>query len=157
MVKKPTKKSYDIPWEADVFRSIMAEKVYPFISTNDVVTVKASVSENADIRHTLTTEISAEIAAKGAVLQNTEIVNSYKQGFSWISEFIIPQLKKLSTSADKIEIYFKPFLPEGQTQWLDENGATPNRTRGLENTPDKWFDLPVRYLQELSQWCSKLC
>lgn len=142
-------KSYDIPWEADVLRSIMAEKVYPFINKNDIVSVTAAVSENAEIRGILAEEMQNNITAKGGVADNITIINAYKQGFCWIEEFIIPQLKKAEKQTDKIEIYFKPFLPEGQSEWIDENGATPNRTRGLENTPDKWFDLPVRYLQEL--------
>ena len=51
--------------------------------------------------------------------------------------------------ADQVEIYFKPFLPEGQTDWLDENGATPSYHNLNADTPDKWYDLPIRYLQEL--------
>ncbi len=54
----------------------------------------------------------------------TELICAYKQGFSWMNEIVIPAVKE--QKPDKVEIYFKPFLPEGETRWLDENGATPS-------------------------------
>ncbi len=41
-----------------------------------------------------------------------------------MNEIVIPAVKE--QKPDKVEIYFKPFLPEGETRWLDENGATPS-------------------------------
>ena len=142
-------KNYDIPWEAETFRNIMEQKVYPLINQGDWVTIKAAVSENNDVRMMLTKEIIDKLTQKGAHFQNISIVNSYKQGFSWLNDIVVPRLKAGGSQFEKFEIYFKPFLPQGVTDWSDENGATPNRTRGLENNPDKWFDLPIRYLQEL--------
>lgn len=142
-------KQYDIPWEAETFRNIMEQQVYPLISKGDWVTVKAAVSENNDVRMALTKEIIDKLTRKGAYFQDIKIVNSYKQGFSWLNDIVVPRLKAGGSQFEKFEIYFKPFLPQDVTDWSDENGATPNRTRGLENNPDKWFDLPIRYLQEL--------
>lgn len=83
----------------------------------------------------------------GAVEVQTELICAYKQGFSWVDEIVIPAVKE--KKPDKIEIYFKPFLPEGETEWLDENGATPSYHNLQADNPDKWYDLPIRYLQEL--------
>jgi len=146
---KAYSKSYDIPWEADTLLAIMEQQVYPLINKGDTVVIKGAVSENVSVRTDLSKSIACAIAQKGAAAENIQLVNAYKQGFSWLTEFIMPQLEKLNSTPDRIEILFRPFLPHGVTEWADENGATPNRTRGLENNPDKWFDLPIRWLQEL--------
>ena len=70
--------------------------------------------------------INQRLEEKGAKLLDAEILCAYKQGFSWIDEIIIPKL--LNEKVGKLHIAFRPFLPEGQTEWLDENGATPSYT-----------------------------
>lgn len=80
-------------------------------------------------------------------MAQSQIICAYKQGFSWMDEVVIPAVK--AEKPERIEIYFRPFLPEGQTEWLDENGATPSYNNVNANDPDKWYDLPIRYLQEL--------
>ena len=40
-------------------------------------------------------------------------------------------------------------MPEGVTEWLDEDGATPSYHNIEANNPNKWYDVPIRYLQEL--------
>lgn len=140
-------KEYDIPWEVDVFRKLLQEKLYGRLNTGDKVKILAALSEDEKIRGEEAQRICEEVQKTGAEAEKIDIICAYKQGFSWISEKIVPCLK--DKKVDKFEIYFKPFLPEGQTDWMDENGATPKRVRLVENTPDKWFDLPIRYLQEL--------
>lgn len=140
-------KEYDIPWEVDKFRSIMNHQVYSVLKQDDEVKILAALSESEKIRKAEVEKINEEVLEKGAKLKQADIICAYKQGFSWISEKVIPCLK--DKNVDRFEIYFKPFLPAGQTDWMDENGATPKRVRLVENTPEKWFDLPIRYLQEL--------
>ena len=53
-----------------------------------------------------------------------------------------------NSGADRLEIGFKPFLPPGVTDWADEDGATPSYNN-VGGNPDQWYDLPIRYLQEL--------
>lgn len=140
-------KEYDIPWEVDVFEELLEKNVYGRLKEGDKVKVSAALSEDKEVRHNVVQKIADTISGKDAELTQAEIVCAYKQGFSWIDEVVIPAVK--GKNVDIIEVYFKPFLPEGQTDWLDENGATPKRVRLVEDTPDKWFDLPIRYLQEL--------
>ncbi len=140
-------KKYDIPWEVDTFENILETELYPQVKKGDKIEIYAALSEEQQLREKLTAQLSDELTALGAQSVSVQFVDAYKQGLSWVKEYVIPQLK--SKSCDKLEIYFKPFLQTGQTEWSDENGATPNKTRTLESTPDKWFDLPVRYLQEL--------
>ena len=68
-------------------------------------------------------EIKECIIKKGADVQ-IDIICSYKQGYSWIDEKVNPALKALG-DVERIEVAFKPFLPEGETEWKDEDGATP--------------------------------
>ena len=39
-------------------------------------------------------------------------------------------------------------MPEGETEWKDEDGATP-QYNNVKVDPEHWYDLPIRYLQEL--------
>ncbi|MBQ5782837.1 MAG: hypothetical protein IIV99_05580 [Oscillospiraceae bacterium] len=136
---------FDIPWEVDTLNCILEQQLYPHIKSGDTVNINCAVSEGTQVRTRLENEIARRITSMGAHCTIT-LVNSYKQGYSWICEKVVPGL---SRDTDRVEIRFRPFLPAGQTDWLDENGAAPKRTVDLEDTPDKWFDLPIRYLQEL--------
>lgn len=140
-------KEYEIPWEVDVFRNLLKETVYPKLKPGDRVEILGALSEEKDIREKLKNEIIEEIKNKEADLESIDILCAYKQGFSWIDEKIIPDIKKLN-GIQRLRIAFKQFLPEGVEEWNDENGATPS----YDNThkdPNRWFDLPIRYLQEL--------
>lgn len=145
--RKVYEKVYEFPWEVDVFEQILEEKVYPELKTGDLVKISGALSEDAAVREKLVQKIHKNIEKSGARLEETEVICAYKQGFSWMDEIVIPKVK--DSAPEKVEIYFKPFLPEGQTEWLDENGATPSYNNLNADNPDKWYDLPIRYLQEL--------
>lgn len=145
--KKIYEKEYDIPWEVDVFKKILEEKVYPRLKPGDEVKVYGALSEEKDVRIQLIEEIKDEVEKRKASLSLAQIINAYKQGFSWIEEVILPQLE--GKKVQKMEIAFKPFLPEGVTEWLDEDGATPSYNNIKADDPNRWYDVPIRYLQEL--------
>lgn len=138
---------YEAPWEADVFHQILEEEVYPFLKKGDSVAVEGALSEEKAVRGRLADRMKMEIEALGAVLEKTELICAYKQGFSWIDEIVIPSVE--GQNVEKVEIFFKPFLPKGQEEWLDEDGATPSYHNVQADNPDKWYDLPIRFLQEL--------
>lgn len=140
-------KSYELPWEVEEFRDLLEQKLYSKIKAGDVVELYGALSEEQQVREQLLEEIMQRVGSLGGFVIAMRLTDAYKQGLSWMNETVIPELKEVF--ADRVEIAFKPFLPEGQEEWRDENGATPNKIRLLENTPDKWFDLPIRYLQEL--------
>ena len=145
--QKMYEKVYELPWEVEVFEQLLEEEIYPKIQNGSQVKITGAVSENKAVREKMCEKISGKIAAHGGSAEKISVICAYKQGYSWIEEEMLPQLK--AGSADQVEIYFKPFLPEGQTEWLDENGATPSYHNLNADTPDKWYDLPIRYLQEL--------
>lgn len=141
-------KDYSPEWEVDTFNRLLAERVYPQLKAGDVVEIRAALSEEADIRRGLEQTVAAQLAAAGARSDQLRVLCSYKQGYSWLEEVVVPQLAGQKDLA-KIRIAFKPFLPPGVTEWHDEDGAIPSYNNLGEETPDKWYDLPIRYLQEL--------
>lgn len=144
---KVYEKEYDIPWEADVLREIIRGNVCPKLKKGDVVQIYAAVSEDKKARSIIESELKGLVKATGADLKKVSVLCAYKQGYSWLEEEVVPSLLKMEQT-DRIEIGFKPFLPPGVTDWKDEDGATPSY-HNVGNDPDKWYDLPIRYLQEL--------
>ncbi len=140
-------KTYEYPWEVDVFETILSTQVYPYLKTGDQIQIFGALSEDQKVRSKVVSRLQKGIQDAGAVLEKAEVICAYKQGFSWLEEVVVPQVK--GRQIDQVEIYFKPFLPEGETEWIDENGAVPVRHTVAADHPDKWYDLPIRYLQEL--------
>ncbi len=153
--KKVWEHNFDLPWEADTFEQIIREEIIPALRTGDIVRIEGALSEDPETRETIADRIRETIKPTGADLKSIQLICAYKQGYSWIDEAVIPAIcsgttqDSRDTAPKKAEIYFKPFLPEGETVWLDENGATPSYHNLKADDPDKWYDLPIRYLQEL--------
>lgn len=145
--RKAYEKVYELPWEVETFEALLEEHVFPTLKVGDTLRVEGAVSENQEIRRCMAEKIEERAKGLGVSTVETELICAYKQGFSWMNEIVIPAVKE--QKPDKVEIYFKPFLPEGETRWLDENGATPSYHNLQADNPDKWYDLPIRYLQEL--------
>lgn len=144
--RKIYEKVYEFPWETEVLEGLLQERIYPEISAGDQVRIEGAISEDRSVRKKLTERIERALQERG-VCSEIQIICAYKQGFSWIDEVVIPALSE--NPPEKLEIFFKPFLPEGETQWLDENGALPSYHNWGADDPEKWYDLPIRFLQEL--------
>ncbi|MFV0363833.1 MAG: M14 family metallopeptidase [Suipraeoptans sp.] len=147
-MKKVYEKEYDIAWEVDEFRQLLEKYVYPIIKEGDSVEIIGALSEERDIRGELEEEINNKLSGVNVHEIKSNIYCAYKQGYSWIEESILPKLESFD-DIDCITVAFKAFLPEGITKWNDEDGATPSYNNINEEDPDKWYDLPIRYLQEL--------
>jgi hypothetical protein len=145
-IKPVFEKEYDIPWEVDVCKAILEEKLWSHINKDDKVEIRAILSEDKDIRGKLAAELIDIANKKEIELASIQIICAYKQGFSWLEEIVMP---KIRGKVDKIDISFKPFLAPGITDWRDEDGAIPTYDNFSTDDADKWYDLPIRYLQEL--------
>lgn len=145
--RKAYEKSYELPWEVDRFIRLLEKNIYPKLKKGDILSVEGALSENREVRDELTKQICRKIEEKDALVDDIKIICAYKQGFSWLEEVVIPNVKK--EKPEKIEIYIKPFLPDDCTEWADENGALPSYHNVTADDPDRWYDLPIRYLQEL--------
>ena len=140
-------KTYDIPWEKDVFLDVLKEKALPLMGPADEIRIEGALSEDRKVRSGLEEEIKEILAGRGISLAGCHVYCAYKQGYSWIEETVIPALKE--KKAAKVEVAFRPFLPEGETKWKDEDGARPSYHNIGAGDPDAWYDLPIRFLQEL--------
>lgn len=139
-------RSYTCVWEGTELKRMISEKVLPQIKEGDAVRISARLSEDIDVRRELESEISQMIAEKGAD-PKVEIFCSYKSGYSWIEEKVIPEILSAGKQAGAVRIGFPYLLNErGDDKFEDE--STPNYGMHLDN-PLKFFDIPTRWLQEL--------
>lgn len=122
--------SFSVPWEVEEFQKIFREKVLPSVRPGAPVTIDGLVSEPPEMRREMEEEIRRELLQRGASEYSTQVrvLSAYKQGFSWLTERIAPELK--GKRAGRIEISFKPDFPS-----LEERRRFH---------PD-----PMRWLQEL--------
>lgn len=144
--KKVYEKEYHIPWEVDELKEVLETKVYNQIQGQDTVDIRIAVSEDKEVRAEIAKEIEMRLSQAGVKDIKVQVISSYKQGYSWIEEQEIPVLA--DKNVKKVDIAFKPFLPEGVTEWSDEDGAIPHY-HNVGGDPNKWYDMPIRYLQEL--------
>ncbi len=140
-------RDYDIPWEVDVFLDLMKSEIYPNIKRGDKVKIHSALSEEIDVRTDLMQNVQSDLEKLGAYVEKNEMVCAFKQGFSWISDVVVEDLQNIN--AKKVEIWFKAFLKNPEDSWLDEDGAMPNKNTSTGKNEDSWFDIPIRFLQEL--------
>ena len=140
---------YDIPYEVDRFKQVLNEKLFPNLKPEDNVKIFGTLSEEKSVRDDLKLYLKDEIVKTGAKLENCDIFCAYKQGISWIMEGVIPKVHDIIKDTDEIVIKFKPFLKEGKDTWDDDDGSVPKISGAYADDENKWFDLPVRWIQEL--------
>lgn len=139
-------KDYHFDWEVADFKALINEQVYPQLEEGDSVRIEARLSDPAGVRKALEQELSQKLQAKGAQAE-VHVWNAYKQGLSWLEEYIMPQLKE--SAVDAIEIAFRPFLKPEETEWKDEDGTVPTYGNEGQGDAEGWYDQPIRFLQEL--------
>lgn len=131
-------------WEVDVFKEYFQKVKYSFCK-NDRIKIKGCISEDIEVLDELQLYIESELKTLDLELLEIELIPSYKQGFHWIDLILIPKMKNVVV--DKVYIYFKPFNSQN-SKIKDEKNALPNLDFSKDNN-GKWFDLPIRLIQEL--------
>jgi hypothetical protein len=92
------------------------------------VDVEARLSESPEYRRTIADQVRAELTKAGAAQPRVRILSAYKQGFLWLTEQVIPQLKGKGVSSVRIKV-------------LAHN---PDLTKDY-----KFYQVPSRWLKEL--------
>lgn len=146
---KKYEKDYELNWEVDTFLHVFHDKVLPNIKQGDRVEIYGALSEDKKVREQLLKDMTCEVQQLGGSLQSSYLVCAYKQGYSWLEEVVLPNILHQQKDIQTIQLHVKPFLPEGIEDWGDESGAVPKRVAKLEDNPERWYDLPIRYIQEL--------
>lgn len=140
--------TYELPWELDACRSLLAREVYPRIAPGTGTEIDVVIGEDNAVRSGLEREIRREAESRGAVAPAVRVICAFKQGFSWIRDYALPAIARLEGVAS-VDIRFAAFLPDGREAWTDEDGATPRIGAQRKDDPEAWLDPPVRLLQEL--------
>ncbi|WP_278564931.1 hypothetical protein [Emergencia timonensis] len=140
---------YRCSWEGRNFLSAFCDEVLPAVKPGDVVDLFGRLSEDTDVRRSLEREIERKLREKGAGIGRIEILRSFKSGYSWIEERVLPALKESGWSerVAAVEIRF-PYLLNERGDDTFEDESTPNYGRHRDD-PLKFFDIPTRWLQEL--------
>lgn len=136
-------------WEGTDFIDIFTNEALPQISDGDVIEVYGVLSEDLDVRCQIENIIRNIIQSRGGVCSYAKIYRSLKSGISWIEETVLPKIESFIKPDDinEVIIKFKNFVNEfGEESY--ENESTPNYQEHQDN-PNKWFDIPTRWLQEL--------
>jgi hypothetical protein len=117
----------DIPWEVDDFWTAVRTQVVPKVHQGSKVQLDAVLSESPQVRHSIETEVRAELAKAGATDAGVRVLSAYKQGFLWITEQMLPGLKGKNVKTVKINAaLFHPDLSKKYkfhtepTRWLHE-------------------------------------
>lgn len=139
-------KEYQYDWEVDTFKR-HALTLFQQAAPGDQLAIKAALSEDSRQLQNLKRWLDEQADIYQCKI-TVQLVSSYKEGFSWLVDEILPKLQELEDIAT-IDLSFRPFLPEGQTEWVDEDGSVPTYSLIRDGDETKWLDLPIRFLQEL--------
>jgi hypothetical protein len=119
---------FDVPWEVDDLRARVRADVLPKVKAGAKVELEARVSESPEMRVQIADEIRAQLKQAGAADARVSVLSAYKQGFLWITERVLPELKGKGVKGLHIKI--ATYHPDLSKKY-------------------KFYMVPSRWLQEL--------
>ena len=93
-----------VPWEVDEFWAAFKSDVLPKVKTGSKVDLEARLSESPEIRRGIVEQARAQLAAAGAAGPKVRVLSAYKQGYLWMTEQVIPELKGKNARAVKVKV-----------------------------------------------------
>jgi hypothetical protein len=118
----------DVPWEVDDVRARVREQLLPKLKPGTSVDLEVRVSEAPEMRQTLADELRQMLTGAGAVAPRVRVLSAYKQGFLWLTEQVIPELKGKNVRSVHITVAeLEPDLSK----------------------PRKFYQVPSRWIHEL--------
>ena len=93
-----------VPWEVDDFWARFKSDILPKVRRGSKVAVEARLSESPAIRRKIVDEARAQLTAAGAGEANVRVLSAYKQGYLWMTEQVIPELKGKNARAVKVKV-----------------------------------------------------
>lgn len=118
----------DIPWEVDEFWAKFRSDVLPKVKAGSTVELETRLSESPEVRKGIADQVRAELTKAGATTLRVRVLSAYKQGFLWLTEVVMPELKGKGVKAINIKIATD----------------TPDLTKKY-----RFFEVPTRWLHEL--------
>ena len=84
---------WELPWEVDEAREILEREVYPNVRGGAPLTLELRVSERPEVRAALRDEILERLTGQGVTDATVHVLYAFKQGYSWISDVLLPRLR----------------------------------------------------------------
>ncbi|HJO05201.1 MAG TPA: M14 family metallopeptidase [Acidobacteriota bacterium] len=96
-----SEEAFDIPSEVDAFWDLFRERVIPGVRRGAAVHVEARLSEPPEVRQRIAEQARELLIEAGADTGATQVVvlSAFKQGFSWLREVIVPELRKIQSAS----------------------------------------------------------
>ena len=121
---------FAVPSEIEAFRALVEERLLPAVSRGDRVRVRAALSEPAEIRRGLETELRDRLRSEGAVVEEDSVVvlSAYRQGYGWMEEVVLPRLvalREAGTPPASVRLLFRRHEPP--ESWPQQAMHTPLR------------------------------
>ncbi|MFQ6084277.1 MAG: M14 family metallopeptidase [Candidatus Aminicenantia bacterium] len=126
--KKIFEKEKEFTWEVEKGLKLIEEKINQKINPQLPLEINLGISESPSIRQETKDKIESLLQEKGISNFKIDVFSAYKQGFFWLWEKVLPEIKGKEIS----EIVIK-FSEE-----------TPNL-----NLKKRFYSEPIRWLQEL--------
>ncbi len=151
--------TWNLPWEVDEVRELVRAEVLPRLRNGAAAVLDIRVSEPVAVRARLQEEVSAAISARGAT-PKVKVRSAYKQGFSWLTEDVVPILRDLP-GLHAVVIRCRDFRRHADEPWfspqllkelylVDEEAAEQLAAKIKEMPAEgRWLDPPIRWLLEL--------
>jgi hypothetical protein len=117
----------EMPWEVDDLRARFRDLVLPKVVPGAPVEIDVGVSESPEIRRALASELREVLTKAGAGRVTVRVLSSYKAGFVWLMEEVVPALKGKGVRTVRIQAArYEPDLTKSYkffmepTRWLYE-------------------------------------
>ncbi|MFC2168134.1 hypothetical protein ACFLRW_04045, partial [Acidobacteriota bacterium] len=121
-------KQKNFAWEKDEALQNIQEAIGKIKKTTSPLQISIGISESPEIRKEFKNEIEALLFSNGIENMDIEVLSSYKQGFFWLTEKIVPSLN--DQNIDHLLIRFMEDIDDLRQ-------------------PKRFYSDPYRWLQEL--------
>ena len=117
-------------WEGEVVQQRVARFLasLPESAKSKPLFLSLGLSESPAVRQKIKAALEKQLAQAGLTNSEVEVLSAYKQGFFWLTEKILPRLKKTRVKRILIKVA---------------------RVKVDRRTPQRFYSEPLRWLQEL--------
>lgn len=126
--KKIFEKEKEFTWEADDAFALIEEKAGRLDPAGPPAVIHLALSESPHIRSGLKSRVEELLIKRGVEKAEVEVLSAYKQGFFWLTENVLPGLKRVKP--DRLTIAFAEEKEDF-------------------SRPKRFYAEPARWLQEL--------
>jgi hypothetical protein len=99
-----------VPWEVDDFWAKFKNDVLPKVKSGSKVDIETRLSESPDVRRGIADRVREQLVAAGAADPRVRVLSAYKQGYLWMTEQVIPELK--GKAARSIHVKVAEYHPD---------------------------------------------